>query len=246
MVKIIRMHPTGLADFRAYKEPRRAPSVRFYPLVCGSKTPPRTYDNIADQIFDLDPHSPTAPDRITDTLLDQIAAKKAELDRLRPLAPHGLRNFEHSHDLELTYTSNAIEGNTLTAVETTQVTWHGITIGGKALKDHLEAIDHHDATRHARELANRSGAPLMEFDIRTLQSLVVRRSRPDTAGKYADQGRFVLTETGRHYFPSPAEIPARKTPVIISYDHVAVRCRRRAASAASRCWARSVPDRCGP
>ncbi len=57
-----------------------------------------------------------------DTLLDQIAAKKAELDRLRPLAPHGLRNFEHSHDLELTYTSNAIEGNTLTAVETTQVT----------------------------------------------------------------------------------------------------------------------------
>ena len=41
----------------------------------------------------------------------------------------------------LTYTSNAIEGNTLSAAETTLVIEKGITIGGKPLKDHLEAID---------------------------------------------------------------------------------------------------------
>ena len=75
-------------------------------------------------------------------LLQQIAAKKAELDRLRPRAPHGLANLSHSHDIELTYTSNAIEGNTLTAAETRMVIEHGITIGGKPLKDHLEAVDH--------------------------------------------------------------------------------------------------------
>jgi hypothetical protein len=56
-----------------------------------------------------------------DNLLEQITAKKVELDRLRKVAPHGLRNLEHSQDLELTYTSNTIEGNTLTAVETTLV-----------------------------------------------------------------------------------------------------------------------------
>ena len=29
-----------------------------------------------------------------------------------------------------------------------------------------------------------------------------------TAGRYADQGRYVLTETGRHTCPSPPEVPA--------------------------------------
>jgi hypothetical protein len=40
-----------------------------------------------------------------DTLIQQIAAKKAELDRLRPLAPRGLDNLNRSYDIELTYTS---------------------------------------------------------------------------------------------------------------------------------------------
>jgi Fic family protein len=142
-----------------------------------------------------------------DALQQQIAAKKAELDRLRPLAPSGLSNFEHYYDLELTYTSNAIEGNTLSAAETTLVVEKGITIGGKPLKDHLEAIDHFDAIRYVRAIAGR-GTPLTEIDIRHLHGLVVQRSRPDIAGRYADQGRFVLTDAGRHHFPSPAEIPA--------------------------------------
>jgi hypothetical protein len=50
-----------------------------------------------------------------DQLLQSIAEKKAEFNRLRSRAPGGLSNFEHSQDIELTYTSNAIEGNTLRA-----------------------------------------------------------------------------------------------------------------------------------
>jgi len=142
-----------------------------------------------------------------DALLQRIAAKKAELDRLRPLSPGGLSNLEHSADLELTYTSNAIEGNTLNAAETTLVIEQGVTIGGKPLRDHLEAIDHYDAIRYVRALA-RQAAPVTEADLRNLHRLVVQRSRPEIAGRYADQGRYVLTDTGRHHFPSPAEIPA--------------------------------------
>jgi Fic family protein len=140
-------------------------------------------------------------------LLASIRAKKAELDRLRVRVPDGLTNFDHASDLELTYTSNAIEGNTLTAAETTLVIEQGITVAGKPLKDHLEAIDHYAAIRYVRELARR-GTPLTEMDIRGLHRLVVFRSRPDIAGSYADQGRYVLTDTGRHAFPSPAEVPA--------------------------------------
>ncbi len=138
-------------------------------------------------------------------IIKNVEEKKAQLDRLRPRG--GLANFEHSHDLELTYTSNAIEGNTLSAAETTLVIEQGITVGGKPLKDHLEAIDHYEAIRYVREIARRA-VPLTELDLRNLHRLVVQRSRPDIAGRYADQGRYVLTETGRHTFPSPAEIPA--------------------------------------
>jgi len=142
-----------------------------------------------------------------DDLMARIAAKKAELDRLRPVVGAGLGNLEHVHDLELTYTSNAIEGNTLSAAETTLVIEQGITIGGKPLKDHLEAIDHYEAIRYVRALARR-GTALTEADVRQMHHLVVQRSHPESAGRYADRGGYVLTETGRHRFPSPAEVPA--------------------------------------
>ena len=58
-----------------------------------------------------------------------------------------------------------------------------------------------------RALARR-GTPLTETDIRQLHHLVVRRSHPEIAGRYASQARYVLTDTGRHNFPSPAEVPA--------------------------------------
>jgi hypothetical protein len=87
-----------------------------------------------------------------DQLIQSIEQKKAELDRLAARAPGGLSNFEHVQDLELTYTSNAIEGNTLTAAEMTLVVEKGITIGGKPLKDHLEAIDHFEALHYVRSL----------------------------------------------------------------------------------------------
>jgi Fic family protein len=97
-------------------------------------------------------------------IIKSVEEKKAELDRLRPR--DGLSNLEHSHDLELTYTSNAIEGNTLTAAETTLVIEQGITVGGKPLKDHLEAVDHYEAIRYVRERAKQTVplAPQAAFD----------------------------------------------------------------------------------
>jgi Fic family protein len=142
-----------------------------------------------------------------DDLLAAIAARKERLDSLRPLAPEALANLQHYYDIELTYTSNAIEGNTLSAVETTLVIEKGVTIGGKPLKDHIEALDHYDAIRYVRELA-RETTRLTESDVRNLHRLVMQRSRPDIAGQYADLPRYVRTETGRHAFPSPAEIPS--------------------------------------
>lgn len=144
-----------------------------------------------------------------DELIRSIAEKKAELDRQRARAPAGLQSFEHSQDLELTYTSNAIEGNTLTARETALVVENGVTVGGKSLKDHLEAVDHFGALQYVRQLARATTRPVGADDIRNLHRLVMLRSDPDNGGQYATGVRYVNTDSGRHFFPTPAEIPPR-------------------------------------
>jgi Fic family protein len=137
----------------------------------------------------------------------EILAKKEQLDVLRPLSTEALAKLEHYYDLEITYTSNALEGNTLSPVETTLVIEKGVTVGGKPLKDHLEALDHYDAIRYVRELAGET-SKVTESDIRNLHRLVMQRSNAGVAGQYASLNRYVRTETGRHEFPSPAEIPS--------------------------------------
>ena len=140
-------------------------------------------------------------------LVVSVEEKKARLEGLRRLSPGALENLEHAHDLELTYTSNAIEGNCLTQIQTNLVIEQGIMVGGKSLKDHCEAVDHFEALAYVRILAGRQ-AKLTEYDVRGLHALVLRRSDPAIAGGYATVSRYVNTDRGRHAFPAPAEVPA--------------------------------------
>jgi Fic family protein len=55
----------------------------------------------------------------------------------------------------LTYTSNAIEGNTLSHAETALVVQEGVTVGGKSLVEHQEAINHAQAITFIKELASK-------------------------------------------------------------------------------------------
>ncbi|HEV7255114.1 MAG TPA: Fic family protein [Mesorhizobium sp.] len=143
------------------------------------------------------------------TLAAQVLAKKRQLDALRKIVPPGgLESLEHSQRIDITYSSNAIEGNTLTAGETALVLEKGITVGGKPLKDHLEAVDHARALGWVLEIASRSEMPITEIDIRNLHHLVMANSNSEIAGRYADSARHVNTDAGLHLFPSPVEIPA--------------------------------------
>lgn len=134
----------------------------------------------------------------------RLAPKKAELDRLRPLAPDTLAVLAAWYDVELTYSSNAIEGNTLTRSETAIVLEKGLTIGGKPLKEHLEAIGHKAALDYVRQLAGRDET-LREGDIREIHRLVLARIDPDEAGRYSRRQRAILGSPV--LLPSPAEIP---------------------------------------
>lgn len=73
---------------------------------------------------------------------DKLTDKKNRLDGFRPLPDTLVRNLDDWFRIELTYTSNAIEGNTLTRHETALVVEKGLTVGGKSLAEHLEAANH--------------------------------------------------------------------------------------------------------
>ena len=136
---------------------------------------------------------------------DRLARAKAQLDRLRPLSRQTLAALAAWYDVELTYSSNAIEGNTLTRSETALVLEKGITIGGKPLKDHLEAIGHRDALHFVRVLAA-SGEPMREIDIREIHRLILARVDPEEAGRYSAHQRMIAGSP--LVLPMPAEIPA--------------------------------------
>jgi len=135
-----------------------------------------------------------------------VADRKARLDALRPLAAPLLRRLEEWYDVELAYTSNAIEGNTLTRQETAIVLEKGITVRGKPLRDHMEALDHRDAWHLVRDLAARNAA-IREVDVRSIHALVVGRSQKDVAGRYATTTRLIAGSSV--VFPPAADIPAR-------------------------------------
>lgn len=137
-------------------------------------------------------------------LQEAIADKKRQLDSLRPLSGGALAALQKYYDVELTFTSNAIEGNTLTRRETAEVIEHGITVGGKPIKDHLEAVDHYDAVQWMRMIAS-SGTVLGESIVCELHARIVARSRPEIAGIYSPYARRIAGSAV--VFPNPLKIP---------------------------------------
>jgi len=133
-----------------------------------------------------------------------IARRKAALDALRPLSGEALARLQKHHDVELTFTSNAIEGNTLTLRETAEVIEHGITVAGKSLRDHLEAVDHYEALQWMRGLAAET-TPLGEETVCELHRRIVLRSQPGIAGVYSRLPRRIAGSPV--VFPNPAKIP---------------------------------------
>ena len=136
--------------------------------------------------------------------LQTIEHKKAELDARRPLAAGSIAALDRWYDVELTYSSNAIEGNTLTHNETALVIEKGITIGGKTLKEHLEAVDHHAAIQYVRGLA-KSQSPINEKDILEIHEMVLKRSNPTEAGRYSQFQRRIVGSNV--VLPGPHKVP---------------------------------------
>lgn len=119
-----------------------------------------------------------------DKLLKQITKKKEILDKFRPLPSALVTNLDDWFKVELTYTSNAIEGNTLSRQETSLVVEKGLTVSGKTLKEHLEAINHAEALGFIKELAYKKPQKIIEKDLLQIHWLILKKIDDENAGRY--------------------------------------------------------------
>lgn len=142
-------------------------------------------------------------------LLSGVDALKAELDRRRPLTQGEVERLQREFIAEFTYNSNAIEGNTLTLQETALV-MEGLTVDGKPLRDHLEAVGHRDAYLYVQQLVS-TKTPITEKVIREIHSLVLV-DKPEDRGVYRS---IPVRITGsRHEPPRPFLVPVQMEKII--------------------------------
>ncbi len=125
-----------------------------------------------------------------------------EIKQHRPLKGQVLKQLREYFKVSLTWASNALEGNSLTETETKVVIEDSITIGGKPLKDHYEAIGHAEAFDYLYKLVNRT--EITERDILKLHKLFYYRIDQANAGHYRKQNVVV---TGTDFvFPPPSKL----------------------------------------
>lgn len=130
-------------------------------------------------------------------LLNQIDYYKNILTEKRQFDSYRIKE---ALELEYTFESNRIEGNTLTLRETDLVLNEGLTISGKSVREHLEAINHNEAINYIKSLVD-AKAKFDERELLTIHNLILRGISPEYAGKYRDVQVLIK---GSSHTPPPA------------------------------------------
>ena len=133
---------------------------------------------------------------------NRLEEKLKTLKSYRPLPESAVRKIREQFEIEMTYNSNAIEGNSLTLKETFLVINEGITIKGKPLKDHLEAKNHKEALDYLYELVSKNKRnTFSEALIRSFNQIVIQDIDKEWAGKYRNSEVMI---TGSKHKPPQA------------------------------------------
>lgn len=149
--------------------------------------------------------------------LSVVDKNKKIIDEARPFSVEVLTALKDDFNLRWTYHSNAIEGNTLTLAETKVVIEDGITIGGKTLREHLEAVNHIEAVKMVEELA-KSNKPLTEDNIKDIHYLVLKSISTRNAGIYRSVPVFIVGAT--HVPPNYVKVPRLMANMVDEYNTI--------------------------
>lgn len=150
---------------------------------------------------------------LSQSTLQILHEKLKVLNELRPISPSLMSKIRERFSIEMTYNSNAIEGNSLTLKETFWVIQEGLTMKEKPLKDHLEAKNHKEALDFLYELIDPNKKnTVSEHLVKQLHHLVVQDSQREIAGNYRD-GEVYISGSD-HRPPSGFEVPAKMHDLI--------------------------------
>lgn len=142
-----------------------------------------------------------------------IEEKLKKLNKLRPLSRTLLLKLKERFEIEMTYNSNAIEGNTLTLKETYWVIQQGITVKGKSLKDHLEAKSHKEALDFLYEMIEHGkNFTFSEHLIKEFHSLIIQDIDKNIAGRYRNVDVFIAG--AEHVPPSALDVPFKMRELV--------------------------------
>ncbi len=135
-----------------------------------------------------------------ETIIKKTDSLLKEIKSLRPLAKEELAQLREYYRVGLTYSSNAIEGNSLTETETKVVIEDGLTVSGKPMRDHLEALGHAEAFNML--YASTVSDEISEEFIRMLHHAFYHGIDDRNAGKYRN---VKVVISGTEYLPPPPE-----------------------------------------
>lgn len=141
---------------------------------------------------------------IDEKLAIRLEEKLDELNKLRPLPPAALKRLRDKFEVDMTYHSNAIEGNRLTLRETWLVLRKGMTIRGKSMNEHLEATNHAEAIGLLEKMADKK-SEITEMDVLNLHAVILDKISPRDAGFYRHEQVFI--EGSRIKLPKWKEVP---------------------------------------
>jgi Fic family protein len=141
---------------------------------------------------------------LTEQQQQRILEKKTRLDGLRPFPISAIKRLQQDIAVEWTYNSNSIEGNALSLRETRVVLQDGLTIGGKTLREHFEAINHHNAIAWLEDIVS-PGYLISASDILMLHKMVMKSIDDEFGGRFRT-GRVQIT--GANFIPpNPLKVP---------------------------------------
>lgn len=132
--------------------------------------------------------------------LEKLDLYQNAINELRPFEGEMLKQIKDFYRVGLTWTSNALEGNSLTESETKVLIEDGLTVGGRPLRDMFEAVDHAKAYDYMFTLlANKE---ITEENILYLNKLFYKNIDEEFAGRYRDIPVFI---SGSNYPVSKVE-----------------------------------------
>ena len=136
------------------------------------------------------------------------------LSAYKPLPLETLKSLREYYRVGLTYTSNALEGNSLTESETKVVIEDGLTIEGKPLRDHYEAVGHAKAYDYVYQITEKEG--LTEEDILNLHRLFYQQIDAEKAGQYRHVKVYI--SGSRYAVAAVSKIPGEMQKLVKWYN----------------------------